>query len=57
MTEFFLPLMSKLHLLVVSALVCVVEDCFLHNKVPLMEDAPAEITKQNNVSKTKGKVR
>ena len=34
--------MSKLHLLVVSERECVVEDCFLHSKVPLGEDVPAE---------------
>ena len=46
--------MSKLHLLVVSGQVCVVEGYFLHNKVPLVVDVPAEITieRWNNAFKT-----
>lgn len=44
-----LPLMSILHLLVESELVCVEEDCFPHSKVPSEEDGPAgEIKKRNN---------
>lgn len=46
-----LPLMSILHLLVESELVCVEEDCFPHSKVPSEEDGPAgEIKKKQQTN-------
>lgn len=47
-----LPLMSILHLLVESELVCVEEDCFPHSKVPSEEDGPAGEIKQETTNKS-----
>ena len=40
------PLMLALHLPVVSEQECAVKGCFPHNKVPLVEDVPADRTKE-----------
>ena len=47
-----LPLMSILHLLVESELVCVEEDCFPHSKVPSEEDGPAAEIKKETTNKS-----